>query len=103
MQVISFILVIGILLVFIYGSIMFDLELGNYYVGEGFTDGAYVRTDLDGIKAESPFKSSHFLLLLAAILMMLRTARTNPSASFTLEPTNWRLRKLMELMAFKQM
>eukprot|EP00605_Chrysophyceae_sp_TOSAG23-4_P001175 GSChrysophyteH1.ASY1.ANO1.1283.1 assembled CDS len=58
MQVISFILVIGIILIFIYGSIMFDLELGNYYVGDGFKDGAYVRTDLDGIKTESPFKSS---------------------------------------------
>ncbi len=58
MHVISFILIIGILLIFIYGSIIFDLELGDYIVSDEYPNGAYVRTKFDGSQGTSPFRSS---------------------------------------------
>lgn len=48
----------SLLAAFIFGSIMYHLEAGNYEVSEAFPDGAYVRWDyVHAVKVESPYKS----------------------------------------------
>jgi ABC-type multidrug transport system fused ATPase/permease subunit len=68
-DVIIFILLIALLLVFIFGTILFDLEKGIYMIifiiiiiliymiNNEFPNGAWLRTKLDGSSVLSPFQS----------------------------------------------
>jgi hypothetical protein len=69
MEVILLLLFFSAMIILIYGSIIFDVEMGEYTVSPDYPDGAYLRRDIDGILSESPFTSTLVGMYWAVITM----------------------------------
>jgi len=69
MEVIMLLLFFSAMIILIYGSIVFDAEMGTYTVNAEHRDGVYLRTGLDGNKSESPYTSALVGMYWAVITM----------------------------------
>ena len=68
-EVMVFIFLIGGLFIFIFGSIIFDVEGGTFVVTTEHPTGSFVRMGLDGELNESPFTSSLMGMYWAVVTM----------------------------------
>lgn len=69
MEVIMLLLFFSAMIILIYGSIIFDAEMGTYTVDADHKSGVYLREALDGSMAESPFSSALVGMYWAVITM----------------------------------
>jgi len=69
MEVIMLLLFFSAMIILIYGSIIFDAEMGTYTVDADNKNGVYLRQALDGSMAESPFSSALVGMYWAVITM----------------------------------
>ena len=68
-EVMVFIFLIGGLFIFIFGSVIFDVEGGTFIVSAEHPEGAFVRSDLHGDLVVSPFTSSLMGMYWAVVTM----------------------------------
>eukprot|EP00605_Chrysophyceae_sp_TOSAG23-4_P001173 GSChrysophyteH1.ASY1.ANO1.1281.1 assembled CDS len=69
MEVILLLLFFSAMIILIYGSIIFDVEMGKFTVDADYPTGAYLRKDLNGEVGESPFTSTLVGMYWAVITM----------------------------------
>lgn len=69
MEVILLLLFFSAMIILIYGSIIFDVEMGTYTVNALHPDGAYLRKNIEGEIGESPFTSTLVGMYWAVITM----------------------------------
>lgn len=69
MEVIMLLLFFSAMIILIYGSIIFDVEMGTYTVSDAYPEGAYLRTNIEGEVGESPFSSTLVGMYWAVITM----------------------------------